>query len=141
MAGGAMTEKILVDTSAWIEFYHPKGSPAVKEVLSAALAADEVAVVAPVVVELLSGAKKEADYRKLEEDLKALECLPLGWEEAAVGAVIAFKLARAGKRVPVVDLLIAAAAKRHGYVVWHFGDQHFPVISTAGGPPHRDLKT
>lgn len=132
--------KVLVDTSAWIEFYHPRGAQSVKTALAQALEVHEVAVVAPVVLELLSGARTEEDYGRLSEDLAALECLPLGWEEAQVGAELGRKLARAGRRVPAVDLLIAAAAQRHGYEIWHYGDAHFAVLQEAGGPPHRDLK-
>lgn len=132
--------KVLVDTSAWIEFYHPQGELTVKQAIAEALEREDVAVVAPVVLELLSGTKTEADYQRLQEDLEVLDCLPLGWEEAVIGAELGFRLARAGRRVPSTHLLIAAAAKRHGYEVWHFGDQHFAPIAEAGGPPHHDLQ-
>lgn len=36
--------------------------------------------------------------------------------------------------------LIAAAAKRHNYEVWHFGDEHFKTIAEMAGAPQRDLK-
>ncbi|GIW36856.1 MAG: hypothetical protein KatS3mg073_1001 [Meiothermus sp.] len=53
--------RILVDTSAWIEFYHPKGARQVKQALGNALEVHEIAVIAPIAVELLSGAKSEKD--------------------------------------------------------------------------------
>ncbi|MEM3433109.1 MAG: PIN domain-containing protein, partial [Candidatus Methanomethyliaceae archaeon] len=68
--------KVLVDTSAWIEFYHPQGELTVKQAIAEALEHEDVAVVAPVVLELLSGTKTEADYQRLQEDLEVLDCLP-----------------------------------------------------------------
>lgn len=132
--------RILVDTSAWIEFYHPQGAKRVKQALAEALEREEVAVVAPVVVELLRGAKTESAYRVLHDDLRAVSCLPLGWEEAATAAYLGWKLRRAGQSVPTIDLLIAAAAQRHQHEVWHLGDVHFKAIAAAGGPSERDLK-
>ncbi|MGC9075621.1 MAG: PIN domain-containing protein [Candidatus Bipolaricaulaceae bacterium] len=132
--------KVLVDTSAWIEFYHPQGAAEVKRAVAEALEVHEVSVVAPVIVELLSGTKTKGDYQTLRDDLRALFCLPLGWEEAVAGAELGRKLSRAGWRVPTVDLLIAAAAKCHGHEIWHFGDKHFGAIAEVGGPPQRDLK-
>lgn len=133
--------KILVDTSAWIEFYHPRGAAGVKQALTNALEHHEVAVVAPVVVELLGGAKTKDAYKTLQDDLHALSDLPLGWEEAVTAAQLSWELRRAGRPAPTVDLLIAASAQRHQHEVWHFGDGHFKAIEAAGGPLQRDLKS
>lgn len=132
--------RVLVDTSAWIEFYHPRGAEEVKRAVCEALEHHEVAVVAPVVIELLSGAGKESDYELLQEDLRSLTFLSLSWKEAAAGGELAWKLAREGRRVPTADLLIAAAAQGYGYEIWHFGDKHFEVIEAAGGPSQRNLR-
>ena len=131
--------KVLIDTSVWIEFYHPKGAAVVKEEVRAALERDDVATTTPVVVELLSGVRKKSDYNMVREDLASLIFLPLTWAEAMLGAEIAWKLARTGKRIPTMDLLVSAAAKRHGYEVWHFGDEHFAIAEKAGGARQRSL--
>ncbi len=120
---------ILVDTLAWIEFYHPRGSRQVKQSIANALGVHEVAVVAPVMVELLTGARTEGDYRLLNEDLQALEWLPLEVEETQMASKLAYQLARAGQRVPTVDLLIAGVALVHRCELWYFGDAHFAIIA------------
>lgn len=107
--------------------------------LREALGRDEVATVAPVVVELLSGVRKKSDCDLVREDLMGLRLLPLGWEEALLGSEIAWELARRGRRILTLDLLISAAAKRYGYEVWHFGDGHFAAAQGAGGADQRDL--
>lgn len=132
--------KILVDTSAWIEFYHPQGADEVKRALTEALEQQEVAVIAPIVVELLRGAKTEKASRVLQDDLRALLWLPLDGEEAVTAAKLGWALSRAGRPVPTIDLLIAAAAQLRQYEIWHFGDGHFKSIAEVDGPPQRDLK-
>lgn len=134
-----MTARVLVDTSAWIEFYHPQGSREVKQALTEALELDVMTVV-PVMVELLSGAKAKKDYQTLLADLDGLTTLPLGHEEARVASALGWELARAGRRVPTTDALIAAAAHVHGCEVWHFGDGHFQLLAGTGGPDQRDLR-
>ncbi|MBI4279158.1 MAG: PIN domain-containing protein [Armatimonadetes bacterium] len=132
--------RALVDTSAWIDFYHPRGSPEVKRLVTQALEDGEVAVTAPVVAELLAGARTEEENRTLQEGLQSLHVLPLAWEEGVTAGRLAQALARTGRRVPVVDLLIAAAAHSHGYEIWHAGDEHYAAIAAAGGPPERNLR-
>ncbi len=132
--------KVLVDTSAWIEFYHPRGSASVKRALSDALEHHDVALIAPVVAELLTGAKDERALRQLQDDLRSLPLLPLGWAEAEAAGRLGRSLARVGRGAPMVDLLVASAAQKHGHEVWHFGDEHYAVISSSGGPANRNLK-
>lgn len=120
---------ILVDTLAWIEFYHPRGSRQVKQAIANALGVHEVAVVAPVMVELLMGARTEGDYRLLDEDLQALEWLPLEVEETQMASKLAYQLARVGQRVPTVDLLIAGVALVHRCELWHSGNAHFSTFA------------
>ncbi|MCX7741434.1 MAG: PIN domain nuclease [Meiothermus sp.] len=133
--------RLLVDTSAWIEFYHPKGATQVKQALSQALEIHEIAVVTPIAVELLSGAKNEKGYGLLTTDLQALTWLPLGSEEALAAGRLAYELARTGQRVPTVDLLIAGAALVHGCELWHFGDAHFVTIAAYSALEENNLKT
>lgn len=129
----------LVDTSAWIEFFKPRGDPRVKEALRVALEEGLVVTVAPVLTELLVGLNpaRSLDAQAIER-LRALEAVALGWDVCARAGTLGRALARRGQRVPTVDLMIAAAAFG-GHDVWHVGDRHFIAIERAGGPRHRDL--
>lgn len=124
---------VLLDSSAWIEFFHPRGDSNVKRRMAEVIERDEVATVAPVVAELLVGARTSSERQTIERGLRALKLLPLGWEEAALAAGLGQALERRGHRVPLVDLLIAAAALHGRCDVWHAGDQHYDAIARVGG--------
>jgi predicted nucleic acid-binding protein len=130
----------LVDTSAWIEFFNPKGHVRAKQALRGALEEGAVVTVAPVLIELLVGLNpaRSLDAQAIER-LRALEAVALGWDVCERAGTLGRALARRGQRVPTVDLMIAAAAASGGHDVWHVGDRHFTAIERAGGPRHRDL--
>lgn len=132
--------RVLIDTSAWIEFYHPKGTAQVRTAVLQALEREQVGLAAPIVVELLSGAKTEGEFSLLLSDLRGITFWPLTQREAETAAHLAWKLARRGQRVPTVDALLAGVAAVQEAEVWHYGDRHFSLIAEAGGPPHRDLR-
>lgn len=130
----------LVDTSAWIEFFRPRGHDRVRQAVGAALAEGVVHTVAPVLMELLVGLKptRSADARAIDR-LRALEVVELTWDVCELAGTLGRTLARRGERVPTVDLMIAATASAAGHEVWHVGDRHFALIEQAGGPSERDL--
>lgn len=130
----------LVDTSAWIEFFKPGGNQRVKRAVAAALEGGNVVTVSPVLVELLVGLNptRTADARAIER-LRSLEAVELNWDACDRAGTLGRSLARRGRRVPTVDLLIAGAAVAAAHEVWHVGDQHFVILAQAGGPRQRDL--
>lgn len=130
---------ILIDTSAWIEFYHPRGDPSAQQAITEALEWAEVATLAPIMVELLSGVRDEGGYSTVEEDLTALIHLPIEERVGRRAAAWSWQLAREGRRVPTVDLLIAGAADVHDAEVWHFGDGHFATIAAVSDLAERSL--
>ena len=130
----------LVDTSAWIEFFKPKGDPRVRQALRVALEEGIVVTVAPVLVELLVGLNPaRAHDAQAIEHLGALETVAIDWGACERAGTLGRALARRGERAPTVDLMIAAAAASGGHDVWHVGDRHFIAIERVGGPRHRDL--
>jgi predicted nucleic acid-binding protein len=102
----------------------------------ALLEADDIAMCAPVVLELLVSARARADYETLAADLLQLSFLPLDRraEERALDAQAALA-ARGQHRGPTpVDLLIAAVAEVNGATLLHY-DRHFDVIGRVTGQP------
>ncbi len=122
---------ILVDTSAWAEYFRATGSAAAVEVRR--LLADDagqVAMCEPVAMEILSGAIDDSTHLKLERLVNGLPSL-------AVDNAIDFRAAagiyraagRSGKTIRSLnDCLIAAVAIRYDARLVH-RDADFDVVA------------
>lgn len=122
-------ERYLVDTSVWLEVLPPgRGSDTLRRRIDVLLAADQVATTGMVRLELLGGARTEAEWQRLADLLSALHLFPVDEEHWDQAARWGFELRRQGLAVPFTDLLIGAVAARHGAVVLH-RDRHFDVIA------------
>lgn len=120
---------ILIDTSAWVEYFRETGSPAALEVERLlADQADDIAMCEPVAMEILAGATDTA-YPRLERLVNGLPSLVF---DAAVDFRSAVQFYRAGRRRgttirSMTDCLIAAVAIRHDATVLH-QDADFDII-------------
>ena len=68
---------IVVDSSAFIEFYRPDGRKEVRQAVIEILAADKAAVNGIIRTEVVTFAKGDAAYEKLKEDFQAFHWLDL----------------------------------------------------------------
>jgi predicted nucleic acid-binding protein len=118
---------VLVDSSCWIEYFHPRGSSEVKSVLREAIANDRVAVCGPVVCEVLRGAPM-GEGRRLRQALESLAYLSQQDSDWSEVARILGELQSQGLQPPILDALISIVAKRCAGALWHFGDRHFGPI-------------
>jgi predicted nucleic acid-binding protein len=122
---------ILIDTSAWIEYFRATGSAAAVEVRRVlADDADQVAMCEPVAMEILSGINEETTHAKLERLVNGLPSLAVdnAVDFRAAGRI--YRAARlAGETIRSInDCLIAAVAMRHGARIVH-RDADFEVIA------------
>ncbi len=117
---------ILPDTSCWIEFFRPRGDEAIRSQLLNWLAADCLAVCAPVRVEILRGAGK-AEVPHIVEAFAVLPYLESVDEDWIAVEQKIRTLADKGCTVPLLDLLIAVIVHRHGAVLAH-RDAHFQMV-------------
>jgi predicted nucleic acid-binding protein len=106
---------ILVDSSAWVDFLRATGSPAHLRVRSALQDGTDLACTDVIVMEILAGARDDADRDRLRRLLYGLEFLgvegPADYENAAE----LYRLCRRGGETPrkLSDCLIAAVAIRN----------------------------
>lgn len=122
---------ILVDTSAWVEFF--RGRDPVASAVDALLESDEIALCGPVLTEIRRGLRTPAERRRILPLLAGchlLEQPPGLWEEAGD---IGFALARRGASVKTLDLLIAAYVLSHDVPILTT-DADFARMRTVGIP-------
>ena len=102
---------ILVDTSAWIDFFRGKGRLA--SAVDTALESAEAALCGPVMTEIRRGLRREQRGRVLGllEGCQLLEQPDDLW---AIAGDLGALLARRGQTVKTLDLLIATYAIAHG---------------------------
>lgn len=118
----------LVDTSAWIFALRRNPSTAVSQRIAVLLAADTAATCGTVQLELLGGARDDAEFTRLGQRLRGLHYLPteeVDWQQSAR---LAFDLRRRGITVPYGDVLLAALAIRHNATLLH-ADRDFDAIA------------
>jgi predicted nucleic acid-binding protein len=120
---------IVVDTSVWIDYFR-YGTPTTTSALGSLLDLDQVVIVAPVRVELFSGAGRR-DMARLKRVLSALPFwLPTDTTWTTMETWAQRGGAR-GQRFGVGDLLVAAIAAEHGAAVWSF-DADFVRMKSLG---------
>ena len=120
---------ILVDTSAWIDFFRDKKPLA--NIVDEALHENSVAICGPIYTELVRGFKNVQERDRVVPLLKACRFLiqPVDlWETAGQ---FGFELKRQGITVKTFDLLIVCIAIAHGLPLLS-ADQDFRIMQSAG---------
>jgi len=105
---------ILIDSSAWVEFLRATGSPAHLHLRSALQDGSDLACTDVIVMEVLAGARDDADRDRLRRLLYGLEFLPVEGPVDYENAAELYRLCRRGGETPrkLSDCLIAAVAIR-----------------------------
>lgn len=126
---------ILIDTSAWIEYFRATGSAAAVEVRRLlSNGAEQVVTCEPIAMEILAGALDDDRYAKLERLVNGLPSLRIDDAVDFRSAVMIYRAARrAGRTIRSInDCVIAAVAIRYGASVVH-RDADFDAIAAITG--------
>ena len=118
---------VLADSSAWVSHFTGQGNTA-SAAIGELLRAHRVAVNEVIRVELLTGAKDEAQYAELDDALRGLHLLPISGAVWGRAERLRFELRRKGHVVPVPDTLIASCALLYDCELLH-ADRHFDTIA------------
>jgi predicted nucleic acid-binding protein len=120
--------RVIIDTSAWIESFHPQGDIKLKERVKQLITEGSILLPGIIKAEILRGAKSEKEYQNLDELLDGLTYLPV--EESFWGrlARFSFDLLREGVVVPLVDAYIALLVIENDALLLHC-DQHFALVA------------
>ncbi len=119
------SDKILVDTSVWIEFFRKK-EPYYR-VVSDWIDEDRICCIGLILAELLQGVKTEKELGVVKDFLYVFEFLKESkelWEKAGE---LSFNLNKKGRMAGLSDCYIAAASKENGVGIITL-DKHFGFI-------------
>jgi tRNA(fMet)-specific endonuclease VapC len=124
-----VSDRVLVDTSAWTRFFRKKpDNHATADEVERLLTEGLACFTPPVYLELLVGARRNEGMDELERDFSVLPVLEVGAVEWNKAFQVAAALRKKGLRVDTVDLLVAAAAITNDVWLFHY-DNHFRLIS------------
>lgn len=119
---------ILADSSAWIDYFRNRDTPAT-DALDAAIDQGIAVLCEPVWAELLRGARDDRHQEQLERTLAAHPIVPTIWEDWENAAAIGRITRRNGVTVrSFMDCLIAGVAVRTNATVLH-SDADFERIA------------
>jgi len=121
-------DRVIVDTSAWIESFRPKGETKLKEVLKELISDGEILLPGIIKTELLRGTKSKKEFQMLDELLASLVYLPVADDFWGRLARFSFDLFREGVTVPLADTYIAFLAVENNAPLLH-RDTHFDLIA------------
>ena len=131
-----MSELILIDTSAWIEYLKEdtlKRDQVVADEVRMVIEDDRAAITEPVFMEVAVGARNQRQLDKWRKAFSEFHLYSVEREIWLEAVNYGFTLGRKGIRVPVVDLLIATIACKDELTVLHKGEKHFPLMAPVMG--------
>src|SRR4030042_4798560 len=122
-----MKDKVLVDTSVWIEFFQKKDSK-ISERLKELLRNNQAAYTGIIALELYHGAIEKQSKEFLDNFLPAITCVPTREEYFKEAGELGLALRKKGLIVSSMDLLISFIAIKNNIAIFSL-DQHFALIS------------
>jgi hypothetical protein len=106
-----MEDWVFVDTCIWASFFSKPGSPE-KTAVDGLLDSDRVALVGPVVTEVLLGFRRKDQADWVASRLRMAHCVEAGWYDWRAAADLGRDLSAKGRQLPVTDLVVAVVARR-----------------------------
>ena len=123
----AMLDKVLVDTSVWIEFFREKES-GVSLKIKEYLRLNQVCYVGLIAVELYQGAKTEKEIQVINDLFEAVNYVEIERKHYFHAGQISQKAGRKGKTFSTVDMVIAALSHDENLTLFTL-DHHFREIA------------
>ena len=108
---------VLVDTSVWIDFFRPGDRSWIRD-LTEKLESERVGIVAPVVAELLYGARGEKERSRILDLARSVTVFPTGLDRWIGAGKLGRSLRRRGLTLSIVDCLVAEVARERDIPLW-----------------------
>lgn len=121
-------EKILIDTSIWIDYFQNRSS-LISEKVDKILSENEVYVPKIVIAELIQGAKSGKEISIIEDFLDAFHIVDQKEDTWLKAGRLSFDLKKKGKTINLLDCYIAAIAQEHECKIFSL-NRHFKEIQS-----------
>ena len=121
-------EKILIDTSIWIDYFQNRSS-LISEKVDKILSENEVYVPKIVIAELIQGAKSEKEISIIEDFLDAFHIVDQKEDTWLKAGRLSFDLKKKGKTINLLDCYIATIAQEHECKIFSL-NRHFKEIQS-----------
>jgi predicted nucleic acid-binding protein len=122
-----MEEWVFVDTCVWASFFGKPNSPE-KRAVDGLLDEDRVALLGPIVAEVLLGFRRKDQADWVASRLPLAHYAEANWDDWRAAADLGRDLAVQGNKLPLTDLLVATVARRCRAWVYTT-DPHFDLIA------------
>ncbi len=122
-----MPDKVLVDTSVWIEFFRKKEST-ISSKLREYLKLNQVCYTGPIAVELYQGAKTYREIQIIDQLLQTITYTEITRTHYHRAGLTSQKAAREGKAFSTIDMILATVAHDEQLSLFSL-DTHFQDIS------------
>lgn len=119
-------EKILIDTSVWIEYFRNKSSP-VSERVDRILGEDEVYIPRIVMAELMQGARSAKELSIVEDFFDAFHVIDQKEDSWIKAGRLSYELKKKGKNIHLFDCYIAVIGQEYGCKIFTL-NRHFREI-------------
>lgn len=120
--------RVLVDTSAWVEYLRQDGDPEIQSAVRQAIDAGRAVLCDLVVLELWNGVRGKRQPRILQVLEATLDTLPTTQPVWRRAKALARSCRAGGLTIPATDLLIAACAHVHNAELVH-RDGHYDQLA------------
>jgi tRNA(fMet)-specific endonuclease VapC len=122
-----MQDKVLIDTSVWIEFFRKKES-SISSRLKEYLKLNQACYTGPIAVEVYQGAKTPKEIQIIDQLLQTIHYVEITRMHYHHAGLISQKAAREGKIFSTIDMILASVAHDEQLLLFSL-DTHFQEIS------------
>jgi tRNA(fMet)-specific endonuclease VapC len=122
-----MQDKVLIDTSVWIEFFRKKES-SISSRLKEYLKLNQACYTGPIAVEVYQGAKTPKEIQIIDQLFQTIHYVEITRKHYHHAGVISQKAAREGKIFSTIDMILASVAHDEQLLLFSL-DTHFQEIS------------
>lgn len=117
---------VLVDSLIWASFFAKPDSPE-KKAVDELIDSDRVALVGPIVAEVLIGFRRQEHADWVASRLRAAHYVDLRWDDWLRASQLGRNLVAKDHRIPLTDLVIMAVSRRLDISVYST-DPHFDLV-------------